>query len=60
MQDYISGLPEEIDFPVVQKLKKAKGSEQMPPPERAAEIVADAIKKALNYESGSFVDVRQL
>lgn len=60
MQDYISGLPEEIDFPVVQKLKKAKGTEQMPPPARAAEIVANAIEKAVNYDSGSFVDVRQL
>ena len=60
MQDYISGLPGEIDFPVVKKLKEAKGTEQMPPPARAAEIVADAIEKAMNYESGSFVDVRQL
>ncbi|MBS0010634.1 MAG: SDR family NAD(P)-dependent oxidoreductase [Bacteroidales bacterium] len=60
MQDYISGLPPEIDFPVVKKLKKAKGTEQMPPPSRAAEIVARAIEKAINYESGSFVDVRQL
>jgi len=60
MQDYISGLPEEIDYPLVKKLKKAKGTEQMPPPARAADIVADAIEKAVNYESGSFVDVRQL
>lgn len=60
MQDYISSLPPEVDFPVVKKLKKAKGTEQMPSPSRAAEIVADAIEKVFNYESGSFVDVRQL
>jgi len=60
MQDYIAGLPEEIDYPVVKKLKKAKGTDQMPRPERAAEIVAGAIERARDYDSGSFVDVRQL
>jgi NAD(P)-dependent dehydrogenase (short-subunit alcohol dehydrogenase family) len=60
MQDYISGLPEELDYPVIKKLRKAKGTEQMPKPDRAAGIVADAIEKVVNYESGSFVDVRQL
>lgn len=60
MQDYIYNLPEEKEYPAVKKLKQAKGTEQMPGPEKAAEIVAAGIEKAKNYESGSFLDVRKM
>jgi len=60
MQDYIYDLPEEKEYPAVKKLKKAKGTNQMPGPEKAAEIVAGGIETAKNYESGSFLDVRKM
>jgi NAD(P)-dependent dehydrogenase (short-subunit alcohol dehydrogenase family) len=60
MQDYIYSLEEQEKFPVVQKLQSAKGTEKMPPPDKAAKIVARGIEKALAYESGSFLDVRNM
>jgi len=60
MQDYIFALPDEEKFPVVQKLKKAKGTEQMPDPIMASETIANAIEKSKKYPSGSFLDIRNL
>lgn len=62
MQDYIKSLPEEAakKFPVVQKLKEARGTPSMPSPEKAAIIISDAIEKAVNHDSGSFLDVREI
>jgi NAD(P)-dependent dehydrogenase (short-subunit alcohol dehydrogenase family) len=60
MQDYIYDLPEEKEYPAVKKLKNAKGTDQMPGPEKAAKIVADGIEKSKNYESGIFLDVRKM
>jgi benzil reductase ((S)-benzoin forming) len=60
MQDYIYNLPEDDTYPVVQMLKKAKGTEQMPQPEQAAQIISEVIKNATDYESGSFLDVRNM
>lgn len=60
MQDYIYSLEEQEKFPVVKKLKSAKGTEKMPPPDKAAKLVARGIEKALEYESGSFLDVRNM
>lgn len=60
MQDYIYDLPEEKEYPAVKKLKNAKGTDQMPGPEKAAGIVADGIEKAKSYESGIFLDVRKM
>lgn len=60
MQDYIYNLAQHEKFPVVKKLQSAKGTEKMPPPETAAKIVARGIEKAVSYESGSFLDVRNM
>jgi benzil reductase ((S)-benzoin forming) len=62
MQDYLNTLLEEYEqkFPMVKKLKEARGTNQMPKPPEAAKIVADSVKKVLNYDSGSFLDVREL
>lgn len=60
MQDYISSLTDEEKYPVVQKLKQAKGTSEMPPPSEAAKAIAPAIEKAKHYSSGSFLDVRKL
>jgi benzil reductase ((S)-benzoin forming) len=62
MQDYINDLPEEYEkkFPMVKKLKQARGTESMPKPSDAAKIISSAISKLVKYESGSFIDVRDL
>jgi NAD(P)-dependent dehydrogenase (short-subunit alcohol dehydrogenase family) len=62
MQDYLNTLSEEFEkkFPMVKKLKEARGTDRMPKPDEAAVIVADAIRKVTEYESGIFLDVREL
>ncbi|QGY42951.1 SDR family NAD(P)-dependent oxidoreductase [Maribellus comscasis] len=60
MQDYIYDLPENENYPVVQRLKKAKGTEQMPGPEKAAENISKNIERLKDYESGSFIDIRTI
>jgi benzil reductase ((S)-benzoin forming) len=62
MQDYINTLAEEYEqkFPLVKKLKEARGTGKMPKPHEAAEIVADSVKKAVDFDSGSFLDVREM
>ncbi|MCB2207261.1 MAG: SDR family NAD(P)-dependent oxidoreductase [Bacteroidetes bacterium] len=59
MQDYISSLPDTLDYPAVKKLKKAKNTPDMPPPGEVSEKLVNAFEKALNYKSGSFLDVRE-
>ena len=60
MQAYISSLPEERQYPTIQRLKKAREANEMPSPMEAAEINARAIEKVIDYPSGSFLDVRDL
>jgi benzil reductase ((S)-benzoin forming) len=62
MQDYINDLPEEYEekFPMVKKLKEARGTESMPKPFDAAKIISSAISKVVEYKSGSFLDVRDI
>lgn len=58
IQEYISGLEDEDKYPVIKKLKQARGTEQMPEPLKAAGIVASAIEHSDRHPSGSFLDVR--
>jgi len=60
MQDYIYSLGDDPRFSSLDKLKKAKSSGQMPTPDRAAARLGKALVKALNKESGSFLDVREM
>lgn len=60
MQDYLTNLPQDERFPAVERLKAAKGTEDMPDPDTVAGKLADAFKKALNYDSGSFIDIRKM
>jgi len=60
MQDYIYNYPDEEKFPVVKKLRQAKGTPDMPSADEAAKIIADAINKAVKKESGEFLDVRSM
>lgn len=60
MQDYISELPDDRDYPVVRKLRKAKGTSEMPKPSEVSGQLIRAFEKAKSYESGSFLDKRKL
>ncbi len=60
MQDYIYSLPYDQRFPSLEKLKKAKSSGQMPTPGEAAQILVKSLEKAMNEESGAFLDVREM
>ncbi|HSH53057.1 MAG TPA: hypothetical protein VK982_15125, partial [Bacteroidales bacterium] len=59
-QDYIYNYPDEEKFPVVKKLRQAKGTPDMPNADEAAKIIADAINKSVKMESGEFLDVRSM
>ncbi|HEY7906696.1 MAG TPA: SDR family NAD(P)-dependent oxidoreductase [Wenzhouxiangella sp.] len=61
MQDYLCGEVDSGDFPSVQKLKDARGTEHMPTPKMAAERLIEVLPMLkANYPSGGFVDIRHL
>ncbi|MFW5816506.1 MAG: alcohol dehydrogenase, partial [Wenzhouxiangella sp.] len=61
MQDYLCGEVDSEEFPSVQKLKDARGTDHMPDARQAAETILDLLPDLrANQPSGSFVDIRQL
>lgn len=60
MQEYIYSLRDDPRFSSLDKLKKTKSSGQMPTPDEAAAKLAKSLVRALNKESGSFLDVREM
>jgi len=58
MQDYISAHPNKEGFPTVDRLRAAKGTTDMPDPIAAGPMLINAMQKALEYDSGMFLDVR--
>lgn len=61
MQDYLCGDVDSAEFPSVQKLKDARGTEQMPGPRAAAARILDLLDTLRErYDSGSFVDIRTM
>jgi NAD(P)-dependent dehydrogenase (short-subunit alcohol dehydrogenase family) len=58
MQDYISSHPNKEGFPTVSRLRAAKGTADMPDPIEAGPMLINAMQKALEYDSGMFLDVR--
>lgn len=59
MQEYLTGLNEEEKFPVIKKLKDARGTDKMPAPEEVAGKLIETFKKVAGEPSGSFVDIRK-
>ena len=53
-------LPENENYPTMKRLKNAKGTEQMPTPEKAAENISEKIVQLKEYESGAFIDARKM
>lgn len=60
MQDYIYNLPETKFYPVVKKLRSMKGTEDMPEAFNISSRLVKAIELAMKYESGSFIDIREM
>lgn len=60
MQDYLCGEVDSEEFPSVQKLKDARGTEAMPDPRKAAEQVLDVLDTLRKGDSGRFVDIRDI
>ena len=61
MQDYLCGNKLNInDFPAQKKLKSARNTAIMPQPEIAAKSLSNAIKNLNVYNSGEFIDIRNL
>jgi len=60
MQDYIFNLPDDKTYPIIQKLKEARGTDLMPGPEKAAGFIAESIEKVKGHKSGSYIDIRHL
>lgn len=61
MQDYLCGEVDSEEFPSVQKLKDARGTDRMPSARQAAETILDLLAGLReNHPSGAFVDVRHL
>jgi len=61
MQDYLCGDVDSEEFPSVQKLKDARGTERMPSPRDAAETLLGLLDNLREeHESGAFVDVRKM
>ena len=60
MQDYLCEAVDDQRFGAIAKLKAARNTPQMPDPDAAAHTIADLFPRLLEYESGSFVDVRKI
>ena len=61
MQDYLCGEVDSDEFPSVQKLKDARGTDHMPESRKAAETILDLLPDLReNQPTGAFVDIRQL
>ena len=60
MQEYLCHQVDTERFPSIAHLVAAYGSEHMPDPDRAAELIAASFERCLQQPSGSFVDIRQL
>ena len=60
MQDYLCDEVDAGDYPSVQKLQDARGTERMPDADGAAQMLLDLLESLRDGESGQFVDVRDL
>ena len=60
MQDYLCNSVDTQKYPSVQKLVEAYETELMPEIDQAAASIAASFQRCLDFESGSFVDIRNL
>jgi len=60
MQDYISTLEPNEDYPTIHRLQSSRGTPEMPDPDTAAVRLAAFIPTLREYPSGSYVDIRSV
>jgi NAD(P)-dependent dehydrogenase (short-subunit alcohol dehydrogenase family) len=60
MMTYLCEQADADKFPALERLRKARGSEAMQTPAEAAENIASVVKELRRFESGSFIDIRQI
>jgi NAD(P)-dependent dehydrogenase (short-subunit alcohol dehydrogenase family) len=60
IQEAIYNIKETDKYPTIERLQNARYTETMPEPDKAAPMLINSMKKALTYENGSFVDVREM
>ena len=60
MQDRLCTEIDSGEFPSINALKQAYGTDAMPDPEQAGELLMRAFPRLTTYPSGSFVDIRHM
>ncbi|MCP4077150.1 MAG: SDR family NAD(P)-dependent oxidoreductase [Gammaproteobacteria bacterium] len=60
MQEYLCKKVDTVKFPSIKGLVKAYETEYMPDIETAAKNIAASFNKCTEFDSGSFIDIRQL
>jgi len=60
IQETIWNIQETDKYPTIKKLQEARYTEAMPDSRAAASKLIQGMEKALQYESGSFTDVREM
>jgi NAD(P)-dependent dehydrogenase (short-subunit alcohol dehydrogenase family) len=60
IQEEIYNIREAEKYPAAKRLQEARYTDLMPDADAAAPMLIEGIKRALEYESGEFVDVREI
>jgi NAD(P)-dependent dehydrogenase (short-subunit alcohol dehydrogenase family) len=60
IQETIWNIKETEKYPTIKKLQDARYTDTMPEPRVAAPMLIEGMQKALEYDSGIFVDVREM
>jgi NAD(P)-dependent dehydrogenase (short-subunit alcohol dehydrogenase family) len=60
IQEHIYSLGETDKYPTLKRLQEARFTEEMPDAVTAAPMLIEGFRKALRYDSGSHVDVREM
>ena len=60
IQEEIYNIKDADKYPAAKRLQEARYTDLMPDANKAAPMLIEGMKKALEYESGSFVDVREI
>jgi len=60
MMDYLCVEPDPREFPTLERIRQARGTEKMPGPREAAERILEALPEVLSNPSGEYADLRQM
>ena len=60
IQEYIYSIEDTDKYPTTKRLQDVRFTDLMPDPATAASMLIEGFEKALLYESGSYVDVREM